>query len=491
MNIKKMKKPTLLIILDGYGYSEKKEGNAIYHAHAPHLKNWFASYPHALLQASGVAVGLPDGVMGNSEVGHTTIGAGKVIKETLTLLNEAIQEGQLDTNKQLLDNYKKLKQSNQSLHIIGLLSDGGVHGHIDHLLAFANTALNNGITKIFVHAITDGRDTPPQSAQKFFEQLEVFTSKHPDITLGSIHGRFFAMDRDNNTDRTQASLDVLTLDNKHVDLKWKEIINHYYRQNITDEFIPPTNIFSDATIKPGDGIIITNLRPDRARQLTKALLAHTKPLFIIAPIAYSKDITITSLFTKEPIEHPLVEQITKKGLSVFTIAETEKYAHVTYFLNGGCEEPYPNEHRVMIPSIKAKSYAKIPAMAARSITNAILESLKNDPADFYIINYANADMVGHSGDFQATVKAIECLDKELSLLYDQVIDVMDGTMYVTADHGNAEEKYESATHQPKTSHTTNPVPFIMIRKELEGKAAKLPLTQLADIAPFVLKNIQK
>jgi 2,3-bisphosphoglycerate-independent phosphoglycerate mutase len=458
-----------------------------------------AEYPHAILEASGPYVGLPKGNIGSSEAGHFTIGLGRIIKEPITFINDAIDNKSFFSNPILVNTLKKLPPEN-TLHLIGLLSDAGVHSDLKQLYAFLEAAKQQGITKVIIHPFLDGRDTPPQSAGQFLQLLEKKIKELGIGKIGSIHGRLYAMDRDNNWNRTEQSYRILTKPHQTIDTSWEQAIEHYYTINTTDEFIPPTPLAKDAYIKDGDGIIFFNFRPDRARQLTAAFVdpdfdnfkkKQIKLSFFITPTVYNTKLKTEALYpTPKDATNSLKDILRQHGKTIFSIAETEKYAHVTYFFDGGREDSASNETRVLIPSLHTKQYVKKPEMSAHAITQKILESLKTDPCDFYLINYANADMVGHSGNFGATIKAIECLDKQLGILYDQIVKNMGGTMYVTADHGNAEDKYDEEAHQPRTAHTTNPVPFIMLRNDLKGKGTeKLPLTQLSNIAPFILKNM--
>jgi 2,3-bisphosphoglycerate-independent phosphoglycerate mutase len=489
------KQPTLLIILDGYGYSAETDYNAIYLAKKPNLDAWMQQYPHTIIQAAGRAVGLPECHMGNSEVGHLTIGSGRVIQQPITLINKAIDDGTFFNNKVIVNNLKKLSPTN-TLHIMGLLSDSCVHSAINHLHALIKMAADRGVVHTVVHTFLDGRDTPPESAAQYLQALDKVMHTYKNAQLGSIHGRFYAMDRDNNWDRIKQSYDILTTEQK-VASPWQEILKKNYRAGITDEFIVPTQRIPNCTIKDGDGIIFFNVRPDRARELTAAFVQPnfdkfpTKKLklaFFVTPVSYDATLDTTVIYPTPTIKNSLKEVLSAAEKTMFSIAETEKYAHVTYFFSGGKEKSLQYETQVLIPSIKAHDYIDTPCMSADKITDAVLESLKNDPQDFYLINYANADMVGHSGNLEATIKAVECLDKQLKKLYATVITKMNGTMYVTADHGNAEQKFDEMSGQPSTAHTVNPVPFIMIKKGLDPQAM-LPLNELADIAPFVLKNM--
>jgi len=493
-----MNHPTVLVILDGFGLSSQKRHNAIAHAHMPYMHYLLATYPHTELTASGYAVGLAQGFQGNSEVGHLTIGAGRVIPQIMTIWKNAIQDNSFFHNKTLTSCLSILRASNRTLHIIGLLSDAGIHSHEEQLYACIKAAALSGTAKIVIHAFLDGRDTPPQSTCTYLKQLNAHIILYPNVKLGSIHGRFYAMDRDNNWERTEKSYRVLTEHSITTAQPWAKVLERNYAHSITDEFIPPTQLEPDSIIKNGDGIIFCNIRPDRARQLTASFVqTHftnftIKPLiltFFITPVEYAKTLPTNHLFKRPIIANTLKDIFEEYNTTIFSIAETEKYAHVTYFFRGENEKAVHGESRVMIPSIPTQTYKNYPEMSAQLITNTVIKSLKTDPKNFYLINYANADMVGHSGDFDATVLAIECLDKQLKTLYDMIVIQMNGTLYITADHGKAEDMFDDTTNQPRTSHTCNSVPFIMINKQCERSAIKLPLTQLSDIAPFILKNM--
>jgi len=488
--------PTVLVILDGFGYAQGATHNAIKQAHTPTLDALFAQYPHTLLKASGAAVGLPDGFIGNSEVGHMTIGSGQIIPQELTVLHNAIDDGTFFENTVLRTQLNKLKQSGKALHLMGLLSDAGVHSHQKHLYAFITAAQQADIKTIYVHPFLDGRDVAPQSAVHYLTQLEDFLRHVQGGAIGTIQGRFFAMDRDNNWDRTQKSYAVFTQQESTPQMSWRAALEHYYQQGITDEFIPPTQCNKQSVIQNGDGIIFFNFRPDRARQLIACFVDpnfhqfNITPLqlaFFITPVPCSSALPTTTLFEKPIAHNTLFDILAAAGKRTFAIAETEKYAHVTYFFHGGTEAKVPHETVVLIPSIKTTSFATHPTMSAQKITDAVMVSLDNDPCDFYLINYANADMVGHSGNFVATVQAIECLDQQIQQLYELVVEKMNGTLYITADHGNAEQMWDHINNQPHTAHTTNPVPFLAVDRK-----KRYPLTSLkglADITPFILENM--
>ncbi len=492
------KKPHVLVILDGFGYSPQKEHNAIAQAHTPTYNYLLNHYPHAYLCASGQAVGLLPNRIGNSEVGHKTIGAGRVIKEPITIIHEAIKDHSFFSNQLLLDNLTKLKQAHKNLHIMGLMSDAGVHSHIEHLHAYIECAEKVGIKKIYIHAFLDGRDVAPKSCKNYLEQLEQLIKHHNNVSIGSIHGRFYAMDRDHHWDRIEKSYHVLTSAQSTQFDSWKSAIDAFYAQNITDEFTPPTRLNNQAIIKNGDGVIFYNVRPDRARELTQAFVEpqfthfpaiHLDLSFFITPVLYADKLPTVALYPQQKINHTLKEVISNAGKTQYAIAESEKYAHVTYFFGGRHEQAFTGETQVLIPSLGIQHYEQEPCMSAVGITHSVIRSLQNKPRDFYLINYANADMVGHSGNIDATIKAIECLDDQLKLLYQQIVETMDGTLYITADHGKAEDMYDEKYHQPQTSHTANKVPFIVINKETKNQNCVLPLTQLSDIAPFILQQM--
>lgn len=492
-------KPTALVILDGLGYSPQKKYNAFYHANAPYLKRWLTEYPHAFLAASGTAVGLLPNTIGSSQAGHMTIGAGRVIPQPGLLLQQLINKNLLSQHPVLVRAFKELAHTGKTLHLMGLLSDAGVHAHEEHLYALLSIAAQYSIKSVIVHAFLDGRDTAPQSASQYLTKLDTTFKKLTIGKLGSVHGRFYAMDRDNNWDRIERSYKVLTASCDYYWKNWHEILNYYYAQNIHDEFIPPSCLVGHKTISAGDGVIFFNFRPDRARELTAPFLdknfshfpvKQISLAFFITPTRYKYSFHNKILLPKHPVHETLLDALEHAGKSLFVIAETEKYATVTYFFSGGRSRLHKKETRVLIPSKKAKTYVQYPAMSAPEITKAIIESLTADPKDFYLVNYANADMVGHSGNFESTIKAIECLDKQLAQLYNIIVKQLGGTLYITGDHGNAEKKWDFVQNGPSTAHTTNPVPFIMLGKNLKNVPKLLPLKTLADIAPFIL-NVMK
>lgn len=454
--------PTMLLIFDGFGYRHETAGNAIAAAKMPTWKSILKKYPHTLLQASGRAVGLPDGFMGNSEVGHLCIGAGRVIKTLLCKFNDSIHDGTFFKNQVLRDAFSELVKKDAALHLIGLLSDAGVHSHEDHFFAIIKLAKQVGVKKIYIHPFLDGRDTPPQSAKIYLDRLQ---KKMGDAgKIASIHGRFYAMDRDKNWDRTQKSYDVIC---GKAEVKagksWEVVVDESYKNGIYDEFIEPTLLEPEGVVRDDDLVFFVNFRPDRAKQLTSCFLSDNKKL--ISTVRYDASFENGILFEDEEIKNTLLDEIAHQSdKTVFIIAETEKYAHVTYFFRGKVDREEPNEQRVLVPSKKVKTYVDIPEMSAEQITQKIVESLSALPRDFYLVNYANCDMVGHSGDFDAVVKACECLDKQLAILHEEVVEKRGGTIFLTGDHGNAEEMDKKT----QTSHTTNPVPFVVIGNNIEN-----------------------
>lgn len=490
--------PTALVILDGFGYSAEKKYNAIAYAHMPNFNAWWKQYPHAILAAAGYAVGLPDGMVGNSEVGHFTIGAGRVIEQPMARWLRNIKDNTFIQNVVLQEQFAKLLSVGGALHVIGLLSDAGVHGHETCIKAVIDAAVKAGIKKIIVHAILDGRDVAPQSAHDYMQRLELLTKyyNHGTVIIGSIQGRFYAMDRDNNWDRIEKSYRIMTEVQQDVFDPWEKVLERSYAHGVTDEFVVPAQLSSDAVVHNGDGIIFCNVRPDRARELTAAFTQNefhhfvTKPLnliFFITPVDYGNNLNTIALFSRIAVHNTLKDILAEHGKTIFTVAETEKYAHVTYFFRGENEEPVTTENRCMIHSLSAKDYIEYPQMRAAKITQAVVESLHTGAVDFYLINYANADMVGHSGSFGATIQAVEFLDKQLGILYDEIVQKMNGTLYITADHGKAEDMFDEKTGQARTAHTNNPVPFIMVQKGLHGD--ELELKGLVDVAPFIFQNM--
>jgi 2,3-bisphosphoglycerate-independent phosphoglycerate mutase len=487
------KKPVVLIILDGWGYREEPSHNAIAAANTPQWDEWWASQPHMLLDASGLSVGLPSLQMGNSEVGHMHMGAGRVIYQDFTRINEAIRSGEFAENPVFLTVIDDMNATNKTLHIMGLLSLGGVHSHENHLLSFLTLCYQKNFRNICLHLFLDGRDTPPQSAMASLSALNHHLAQYPVATIGSITGRYFAMDRDNRWERIESVYNLLTEGKSPYHFENAETaLQTFYAENKNDEFIPPTIIGIPQKIEDGDSIFFFNFRADRARQLTQAFIDKDFNQFtrqhepaiahFVSMTRYSKSLNTECAFPPSLLHSTLGEIIAENGLSQLRIAETEKYAHVTFFFNGGSEQVFANEDRILIPSPPVATYDLFPQMSAVELTNALVDSINSDSYDVIICNYANADMVGHSGNFQATVKAIECLDNCLHIVGNALI-AKGGALLITADHGNAEAMFDEATRQAHTAHTSQPVPLVYVGGDWHFKKIK---GSLVDIAPTML-----
>ncbi len=490
-------KPVVLLILDGWGYRENIEHNAIAAANTPNWDQWWTHYPHTLLHASGHFVGLPDSQMGNSEVGHMHIGAGRILPQDFTRINQAIEDGSFYKNPVLLSLIERVQQSKGTLHIMGLLSPGGVHSHEKHLFAFLKLCQAHALKKICLHLFLDGRDTPPKSALSSLDKLNALLSAFPEASIGSISGRYYAMDRDKRWERIQKEYELLT-ENKtpYQFATVSQALEYFYSQDISDEFVPPTMIGAGQNIQDGDAIFFFNYRADRARQLCQALAyekfdgfkrkTHPKVDVLVTLTQYLKELTEHVAFPPVTIKNTLGEVLSKNGLHQLRAAETEKYAHVTFFLNGGVEEPYPNESRFLMPSPAVATYDLKPEMSANELTHAIVEAIEENQFDVLICNYANADMVGHTGNFEATVRAIECLDQCMQKIK-VALDKVGGAMLITADHGNAELMHDPHTDQPQTSHTELPVPLLFIG---EGWHFNSNEGSLIDISPSLLSLLE-
>jgi 2,3-bisphosphoglycerate-independent phosphoglycerate mutase len=485
-----------LIILDGFGYSTDTECNAIYHADTPILDSLLARYPHSLLEASGSAVGLLPGQIGNSQAGHLTIGAGKIIQQDITRVIHAIEDATLFNNRTLTTALMNAKSGNRQVHIIGLLSDAGVHGHEKIIHALLQSTHEHRSPHVYLHVILDGRDVAPKSAAHYLETLDHWCTQYGG-TIATIQGRFYAMDRDRNWQRTQQAYDILTDPIKSSYNTWREALESYYKQGITDEFIIPTRLTAQGIIQPDDLIIFANCRPERMRQLTASFATPEFNHFpvrsytpqLITLVTYDTYPTVSVLFPLITVDNTLKEIIHRSGKSIFTIAETEKYAHVTYFFDGRKDLNLAHETRVRIPSKRLHDYSSYPAMSAPEITAAVVQSLHADPKDFYLINYANADMVGHSGNFQSTIKAIECLDVQIGALYREIVTTRGGALIITSDHGKAEDMCYETVSLPKTRHTTNPVYYLMINCKHDVRKTAKALT-LAAIQRHIVSELQ-
>ena len=487
------KKLVMLMILDGYGYSANTEGNAIYAAKTPVMDKLLEKYPHTLINASGLDVGLPNGQMGNSEVGHTNIGAGRIVYQELTRITKAIGDGDFFENDAFLKAVENCKKHGSALHIYGLLSDGGVHSHITHMFALLELAKRSGLTKVFVHGFMDGRDVSPTSGIEYVKQLEDKMKELGVGKIGTLSGRYYAMDRDNRWERVEKAYAALVYGEGAKGNSAVEAIQKSYDAGVTDEFVVPTVISDDAKISENDSVICFNFRPDRAREITRTLVDGDFegfkrrngffPVHYVCMTQYdAKMPNVDVAFKPEELKNTFGEYISNKGLSQLRIAETEKYAHVTFFFNGGVEAPYENEDRALIPSPKVATYDLKPEMSAYEVTDEVLKRINSRKYDAIILNYANCDMVGHTGVFECAVKAVETVDECMGKVIDAVL-AQGGTVCVTADHGNADQMLDPVTHDVFTAHTTNPVPFIVAGADCELRSGG----RLADIAPTMLE----
>ncbi|MCX6713472.1 MAG: 2,3-bisphosphoglycerate-independent phosphoglycerate mutase [Candidatus Vogelbacteria bacterium] len=481
-------KPVALIVLDGWGYREETKDNAIAAAKKPFFDSLWAKYPHTTMTASGPAVGLPVGKIGSSETGHLTIGAGKIVDTDLSRINQSIADGSFASNQVLSDLFTAVKNNNSTLHLMGLIGPGGVHAESEHLFAILRGAKAAGLTKVAIHAFLDGRDTPPRSGVEYLNKLETAISEIGVGRIASLTGRYFAMDRDQNWDRLAKFLTAVEGgEGKTTNKKPAEILAEKYAASADDEHLPPI-IFSDeagqsTTLAKNDGIFIFNFRPDRVRMLTRKLLDKQPEMnWAIATMTeYDDDFHLPATFKLEKIEATLAGLISVAGLSQVHIAETEKFAHATYFLDGGREQPYPGEKQILIDSRKdVATHDQAPEMKAKEIADAALAEISAG-TDFIFINFANADMVGHTANVPAIITAIETLDHELARVVEAVLAV-GGVALVTADHGNAELNVDPLTGAPHTAHTTNPVPFILVGAEAKLKDSG----SLANITTTVL-----
>jgi 2,3-bisphosphoglycerate-independent phosphoglycerate mutase len=494
--------PVVLVILDGWGYRPDIHGNAIAQANTPNIDSLWAAYPHTLIDTSGRAVGLPDGQMGNSEVGHLNIGAGRIVPQELVRISDAVKDGSILTNPALVKVCTDVKQRQSKLHLLGLCSDGGVHSHLDHLIGLLKLARSQDLQDVCIHVITDGRDTDPRDGLLAVQKIEDAIAEIGVGRIVTISGRYYALDRDRRWDRVKLAYDNMTETGAGNGKTATEVLTDSYAQDKTDEFITPTRITPGA-IESGDGVIFFNFRPDRARQLTSALVEPTFTGFIrsqITPLTFATftqyDSTLPVLVAFEPqqLQNLLGEVIADRGLKQFRVAETEKYAHVTYFFNGGREEPLPGEDRELIPSPQVSTYDRAPSMSADIVTNTVLAALTKQVYALIVVNYANPDMVGHTGKMAPTITAIETVDACLGKLLEGVVKV-GGTTIITADHGNAEYMCDEEGN-PWTAHTTSQVPLILVegeRRQLPGHGNDVTLRsdgKLADLAPTILEILQ-
>ena len=492
------KKPVVLMVLDGYGITDKTEGNAIYMANTPVMDKLMAECPYVRGNASGLAVGLPDGQMGNSEVGHMNIGAGRIIYQDLTSITKAIEDGDFFENEAMLEAIENCKKNNSDLHLWGLLSDGGVHSHNTHLYGILELCKKQGFDRVYVHPFLDGRDTPPASGKDYVAAL---VDKMQEIGVGkvaSISGRYYAMDRDNNWDRVEKAYAAMVYGEGVKAADPVQAVADSYANDKTDEFVLPTVIEADgkpvATVKANDSVIFFNFRPDRAREITRAFCdddfqgfeRKARPHVTFVCFTEYDDTIQNKLvaFHKVQLKNTFGEYLAAHGMKQARIAETEKYAHVTFFFNGGVEEPNEGEDRILVKSPKVATYDLKPEMSAYEVCDKLVAAIKSDKYDVIVINFANPDMVGHTGVIEAAVKAIEAVDECVGKAYEALKEA-DGQMFICADHGNAEYMIDEETKEPFTAHTTNPVPFILVNADPAYKLKEDGC--LADIAPTLIE----
>jgi len=487
-------KLTMLMILDGFGDNNNKDGNAIEIAKTPNIDKLMKKYPTTQIHTSGLSVGLPEGQMGNSEVGHTNIGAGRIVYQELTRITKSIEDGDFFSNLELVEAIENCKRNNSKLHIMGLLSDGGVHSHIRHLFAMLELAKRKGLDDVYVHCFLDGRDTPPASAESYIIKLEEKMKEKEIGRIASICGRFYAMDRDKRWQRVQKAYDALVNGEGEKASTAVIAIESSYQKEVFDEFVEPTVICNGdtpvATISDNDSVVFFNFRPDRAREITRVLVDpefnefETKKMNLNFVCFTQYDETMPNVnvaFKPTTLKNTLGEYLSDNGYTQLRIAETEKYAHVTFFFNGGEEKQYKGEDRILVPSPKVETYDLKPEMSAYEVTDKVLEAIDSDKYNCIILNYANPDMVGHTGNLDAAVKAIETIDECVGKVVD-LINQKEGVLLITADHGNAEQMIDYKTGEPHTAHTTNPVPLVVVGMEnVTLKAGKL-----ADLAPTML-----
>ncbi|AMX82374.1 2,3-bisphosphoglycerate-independent phosphoglycerate mutase [Geobacillus subterraneus] len=490
------KKPVALIILDGFALREETYGNAVAQAKKPNFDRYWNEYPHATLKACGEAVGLPEGQMGNSEVGHLNIGAGRIVYQSLTRVNIAIREGEFDRNETFLAAMNHVKEHGTSLHLFGLLSDGGVHSHIHHLYALLRLAAKEGVKRVYIHGFLDGRDVGPQTAPQYIKELQEKIKEYGVGEIATLSGRYYSMDRDKRWDRVEKAYQAMVYGEGPTYRDPLECIEDSYKHGIYDEFVLPSVIVREdgrpvATIQDNDAIIFYNFRPDRAIQISNTFTnedfrefdrgpRHPKNLFFVCLTHFSETVKGYVAFKPTNLDNTLGEVLSQHGLRQLRIAETEKYPHVTFFMSGGREEKFPGEDRILINSPKVATYDLKPEMSAYEVTDALLKEIEADKYDAIILNYANPDMVGHSGKLEPTIKAVEAVDECLGKVVDAIL-AKGGIAIITADHGNADEVL-TPDGKPQTAHTTNPVPVIVTKHGIELRKDGI----LGDLAPTML-----
>ena len=491
------RKVTMLMILDGFGDNTNQDGNAIKQANTPNLDRLMKKYPNTDIYTSGKYVGLPDGQMGNSEVGHTNIGAGRIVYQDLTKITKSIEDGDFFSNPEFIAAIDNCKKHNSKLHILGLVSDGGVHSHNRHLYGLLEMAKRRDFENVYIHCFLDGRDTPPASAETYIAELQEKMKEKGVGKIATLAGRFYAMDRDKRWQRVQKAYDAMVFGKGEKAGDPIKAIEDSYQKEVFDEFVVPTVICNPngepvAKIEENDSVIFFNFRPDRARQITRAIVDpdfnefETKKMNTYFVCFTSYDETMPNVhiaFKKEPVKNTLGEIVSKHGLKQLRIAETEKYAHVTFFFNGGEEKQYSGEERILVPSPKVETYDMKPEMSAYEVTDKVCDALENDRFDVIILNFANTDMVGHTGSMQAAIKAVEAVDTCIGRIV-KIIEEKQGNLLITADHGNAEQMIDYKTGEPHTAHTTNPVPAILVTPNKNFKLKENG--KLADLAPTIL-----
>ena len=486
------KSPIALIIMDGYGLNPETKGNAIYEAKKPYLDRYFKEYPNSKLSASGLSVGLPDGQMGNSEVGHTNIGAGRVVYQMLVKITKDIEDGTFFENTSLVDAMNSAKESGKALHLMGLLSDGGVHSHQKHLVGLIEMARKMGLEKVYVHTFHDGRDVPPTSGVDFMSELVSDMERIGTGKIATISGRYYAMDRDNAWDRVEKAYNAMVLGEGKEERDPVEAIRKSYADGVTDEFIVPTVIDKEGTIKDGDSVIMFNFRPDRARQITRTFVdpdfngferknGYFKLNFVCMAQYDAEMPNVSVAYPPEQLTMTFGEYISKLGMTQLRIAETQKYAHVTFFFNGGEERQFDGEDRILIKSPDVATFDMKPEMSAPEVCDAVCKAIDEDKYDVIILNYANCDMVGHTGVMDAAVKAVETVDTCVGKMVDKLLE-KGGKAIITADHGNADCLVDPETNDVFTAHTTNPVPMIVIG----AGDVKVKDGKLCDLCPTML-----
>ena len=491
------KKVTMLMILDGFGKNPSNEGNAVANAKKPNIDKLMLTCPTAEVYASGPSVGLPEGQMGNSEVGHTNIGAGRIVYQELTRITKSIEDGDFFSIKEFADAIENCKKNNSKLHIMGLLSDGGVHSHERHLYGLLELAKRKDFENVYVHCFLDGRDTLPASGEGYIQKLEEKMKEKGIGKIATLSGRFYAMDRDKRWERVKKCYDALVNAEGEKYTSAIEAIESSYQKEVFDEFVEPAVIGNGAKIEDGDSVIFYNFRPDRAREITRALVdpefdgfeAEKMNLYFVTMTDYDSTMpNVHVAFKPEDLKNTYGEYVSNKGLTQLRIAETEKYAHVTFFFNGGVEEPFKGEDRILVPSPKVETYDMKPEMSAYEVTDKVVEAINSEKYDTIILNFANPDMVGHTGNLEAAEKAIEAVDECVGKIID-ALNKHNGVALITADHGNAEQMIDYKTGEPFTSHTTNPVPLILYGME----DVKIKDGKLADLAPTMLDimNLEK